>query len=238
MIRKYLSQSWKLTKSNSWVFVQAMILLIVFSVFTFLLMFPTLVMGLEGMYLKAWQGEAIKPRDVFMYRKRFFPLLRAAMGIGIKIFLWSWVLLPIIFFFPFVATLGKPLSFAILLLSISGWIAFISWKGGRYLHALNLVAEGKIKDYEKLLCGGLLSENRSDSTLLVFFNWIVFSLVFNAPSFITVNGNPIVPPLVSQIFGLILFPIVVGATAMAYAYEIEMSEETSSPELNEPHPPK
>lgn len=175
MVRKYFIESLRLTKTNLWVLFQGTILLVVCSIFTLFLMFPTLVIGLEGMYLKAWRGETVKTIDLFMFRKRFFPLLSATIYLGLRITLSS-LLIIIIFSLILVGTsvlLPITLLAIIPLFSSLGFIVFISWKQGQYLHALNLVAEGRMREYGKLLDGRLLSENRVDSAILVFFTGLL-----------------------------------------------------------------
>lgn len=209
MLRKYFSESLRLTKSNLWVFIQATVLLAVCSIFTLFLMFPALVTGLEGMYLKAWRGETVKTRDLFMFRKKIFPLLGATIHLGFKMFLSSFMSIIIIFILILLVSTVLPSALfpIISLLSSLGFFAYISWREGQFLHALNLVAEDKIKKYRKLLDGRLKSAYPFDQALLVFFYWFTFGIVFSTSGILFV-------------LGLIVFPLIVGATAMAYVHDM------------------
>ena len=62
-IRKCFKESCMLTKSNLGAFIGATILLIIVSFFTVGLLFPALVTGLEGMYLKAYRQKITHTKD-------------------------------------------------------------------------------------------------------------------------------------------------------------------------------
>lgn len=240
MIRKYLIDSLKLTKSNIGPFVQATILLVVTSILTGLLLFPVLVTGLEGMYLKARSGETVKSSDVFMYVRKSFPLLGATIVIALLIFV-----VPLLTLLGFIGLLSFMISSQLRILGflspllailfVPGFFVFTLWIEGKHLHALNLVAERNVRVFDALRQSRGITKHPWASAFLAFLYWIVLMFLLDA-SFTAVNQTPIIRPVLSILLGLIVFPIVVGATAMAYAYEIDVSEESGTAGTNASHP--
>lgn len=179
MIRKCFKKSWQLTTSNYAAFIQGTILLIVGSALTLGLMFPALVTGLEGMYLKAWRGEAISGKDVFMYRKKFFPLLGAIFRISLEPFLFMALFVALSFALFFISMfLRMPfLNFIGILLLFPVFFVFFIRRQGQYLHVLNLIAEQNMKVSEALRHSRKATQSPWTSAFLFFLYLFVLGLI-------------------------------------------------------------
>ena len=85
------NESISLTFSNFFAFLGAAVLAWIFSVLSLGLMFPSLMTGLENMYLRAKAGEQVKATGVFIHRRKWWSLFWDSVGIawrvGWKIFL-------------------------------------------------------------------------------------------------------------------------------------------------------
>lgn len=178
MILKCFKKSWKLTTSNYAAFIQGTILLIVGSALTLGLMLPALVTGLEGMYLKAWRGETVSGKDVFMYRKKFFPLLGATFRIGLELILFIALFIALSIALSFISKfLRIPFLPFIGILLFPVFFVFIIKREGQYLHALNLIAEQNMKVSEALRHSRKATQSPWTSAFLFFLFVFVLGLI-------------------------------------------------------------
>jgi hypothetical protein len=218
MLREDIKKSFQLNKSHFGVFIWSVLILFFGSFFTVFLMFPSLVTGLEGMYLRARKGQKIQATDIFMHTGKFFPLLGTSLLIVLDLFLTTTVLLiiPLFLLLAFFILIAKleptnPIIFIIAALYSVGYTLFIFYREGQYLHALNFVAELDLRPRESLRESKKAIKNRWEAAILAFLLLFTFGCLLSIAS-----ASPILFKVGYSIIGLFLFPIVAGAAAMAF----------------------
>jgi hypothetical protein len=223
MLREHIKKSFQLNKSHFGAFIGSVLILFLVSIFTVFLMFPALVTGLEGMYLRARKGQKIRATDIFMHIGKFFPLLGTSLLIVLDLFLTTTVFLiaPLILLLAFFILIAKlettnPIIFIIAALFSIGYTFFIFYREGRYLHALNFVAEVGLKPRESLRESKKAIKNRWEAALLAFLLLFAFGCLLSI-----ISASPIFLKIVYSIIGLFLFPIVAGAATMAFVDHAE-----------------
>ena len=224
VVKKYFRESWQLTQSNLGAFIGATAIMVVGSVLTLFLMLPVLMSGLEGMYLRAWQGKTISARDVFMHRRKLFPLLGTTFLIILDIVLsllvfivLTFLLISVLFVLlnVFAAKVSELSSFVklVLLLIVPLWVlgvtVLICYREGLYLHALNFVSECDLGVFDSLRQSKIATKNRWSAAFLAFLYLVVSGMFFSS-----------LHELPFLFIALFLFPLVVGATAMAFALDV------------------
>lgn len=224
MLREYFRKSFQLTRSNFGAFIGSIILLFVGSLLTLFVMFPVLLAGLEGMYLRAWQGKEIHATDILMYRTKFFPLIGASLLILLDILLstlvLSFILVLVLALLILVAKM-EPTSSIVFIIAILYAISFmllILYREGQYLHALNFVSERGLGARDSLRKSKLATEKRWRAAFLAFLYLLVLGCLFSI-----LGEYPLLFKIGYSILGLFLFPLIVGVTAMAFAHETKLS---------------
>jgi hypothetical protein len=220
MLREHIKKSFQLNKSHFGVFIGSVLILFLGSIFTVFLIFPSLVTGLEGMYLRARKGHKIQVTDIFMHMGKFFPLLGTSLLIVLDLFLTTTVFLiiPLFLLLAFFILIAKleptnPIIFIIAVLFSVGYTLFIFYREGQYLHALNFVAESGLKPRESLRESKKATKNRWEAALLAFFLFFAFGCLLSI-----LSPYPIALKIVFLFLGLFLSLMAGGATAMAFAY--------------------
>ena len=226
MLRECLRESFELTKSNFLVFVGSVVLLFVGSLLTVFLMFPVLVAGLEGMYLRAREGRKVRATDILMYRTKFFRLIGASLLILLDIFLSTLVLsliLVLVLVLVILVAKTEPTSlivFAIAILYSIGYMLLILYREGQYLHALNFITECGLGTRDSLRESKRATKKRWRAAFLAFLYLLSMACLFSV-----LGGYSLLLTMSYSILGLFLFPLIVGATAMAFAHDVEVSKE-------------
>ena len=223
MLGEHLKKSLHLNKSQFRTFIGSFIILVFGSILTVFLMFPVFVAGLEGMYLRLRKGQKIKATDIFMYTGKFSPLLGTSLLIALDIFLLTIVLLiaPLILFLGFFILTAKfeptnPIIIMIAAIFSLGYSIVILYREAQYIHAFNFVAELDLGPRESLRESKKAIESKWEAALLSFLLLFSFGCIF---SFL--SPYPILLKMGYFILGLLLFLVVVGATAMAFAHHVE-----------------
>ncbi len=274
-IRKYFSESWQLTKSHFLAFFfggfhlvvilglflllsrelwfRSIIPIVVVSLILFLMMlsflFPTLVTGLEGMYLKAIRGEKVKGTDIYMYLKKCFPLFGAGFCIVMVTSVisggYSAIGKFLLQYLELILDGYKIIAVSIWALFILGLFVLFALIERQHLHALNLVAESDIKIFAAFRLSKEAIKHRFASAFLVFsymyafwFPLLMMSVIF----YVSVREPTRIIPasfgyaLISFLIfmGMLFFSTVVGATAVAYHNEIGSLEESTAVSQGKP----
>jgi len=195
-IKNYFKESWQLTWSNSGGFAGGTLLLYGWSVITLGMMFPCLMTGLEGMYIRARQGKKISAIDVFMHIRKFFPLAGASFLIFLRVTLTFFlfgipmgIILLALSFLAFEGFADVNIPFLGSIVIGLGLIVIISYREGRYLHTLNFIAEHNFGVLDSFRQSKLVTKNREGITILAFLYVFISGLLFS-PNQILPQMNP------------------------------------------------
>lgn len=229
MFRGYFKESWQITRTNPVAYIGATILLVIFSILTLSLLFPTLITGIEGMYLRAREGKKVRASDIFMYRRKFFPLLGASLLIASDVFFTSlFLVIPLVLFFyiAFVVMrppipLGSPVIIVSCALWSIGYALLTVRREGRYLHALNFIAERGSQIIEGLKKSRIAVKNRWKAAGMAALYLGTLPMPFSLIS----GKGPLELRIGLTILGLFLVPLILGTTAMAFAHETKFEVE-------------
>jgi len=256
VIRRYLCESWQIIRSKFVVFSQIIIVSIVFiflffTLFTFIiskgyyilgillafiafffsLMIPTLLTGLEGIFLKAMRGQEISVKDIFMYKNKSISLLGCSFIIGFEA---SLIYLVYSIFMGLIYNIFRSSKPAMIILAIICYV-LICWREGKHIHALNFIAERNCKVLDALRHSRKMIKHGFTSAFLVFLYsipWVIFIVV-------TISVSKLYEPNIFLVLGIILVSlclcmllllIAMGATAILYIYEGDSSIEGASPD--------
>ena len=223
MFRRYFKKSWQITRTNPVAYIGATILFVIFSFLTLFLLFPTLITGIEGMYLRAREGKKVRASDIFMYRRKFFSLLGASLLIALDVaftLLLFTVPLVLFFYIAFVVMsppipLGGPVIIVSCALWSIGYVLFTLRREGRYLHALNFIAERGSQITEGLKKSRIAVKNRWKAAGIAALYLGTWPMPFSLIS----GEGPLELRIGLTILGLFLVPLVLGTTAIAFAHE-------------------
>jgi len=229
MFGVYFKESWQIMRTNPVAYIGATILLVIFSLLTLFLLFPTLITGIEGMYLRAREGKKVRASDIFMYRRKFFPLLGASLLIALDVFFTSlFLIVPLVLFFyiAFVVMrppipLGSPVIIVSCALWSIGYVLLTMRREGRYLHALNFIAEWGSQITEGLKKSRIAVKNRWKAAGMAALYLGTLPMPFSLIS----GKGPFELRIGLTILGIFLVPLILGTTAMAFAHETKFEVE-------------
>jgi len=229
MFGVYFKESWQIMRTNPVAYIGATILLVIFSLLTLFLLFPTLITGIEGMYLRAREGKKVCASDIFMYRRKFFPLLGASLLIALDIaFTLLLFTVPLVLFFYIAFVVMKPpipLGSPVIIVSCAlwsiGYVLLTMRREGRYLHALNFIAERGSQITEGLKKSRIAVKNRWKAAGMAALYLGTLPMPFSLIS----GKGPFELRIGLTILGLFLVPLILGTTAMAFAHETKFEVE-------------
>ena len=111
-------------------------------------------------------------------------------------------------------------------------LVLLTWLEGRHLHALNLIAESDIKIFAAFRLSKEAITQRFASAFLAFsyitILYLPITVINNAFKFQVYWIFSLLVSLLALCLGMLLFLIVVGATAVAYHHDIGSLEESTA----------
>jgi hypothetical protein len=216
-----LGESWRITRAAPGAFLGATVLAVATAIPTLSLTVPALFAGLEGMYLRRFRGREVRASDVFMHMRKTVPLLAAS----ILIFLDSLVAAVRVFIFPvFLAVAMFPwrspdpgatvVLAGLLVLSAVLVNVVMFYRGGRYLHTFNFIAEESVTIREGMRRSRDTVVNRKGAAVLTFLFYLAWGGLTSYPGVESGNFR-----LAAVCFGLVMLPVLSGAAALAFLQE-------------------
>lgn len=208
-------ESISLTFSNFFAFLGAAVLAWICSVLSLSLMFPSLMTGLENMYLRAKAGEQVKATDIFIHRRKWWSLYWDAVGIAWHV---SWFVFPL----ALVAFGGQMLLVKLMVPAITQELFWITanfliflatcYRESLHLHALNLAAEFGLKGADSRHLSRQAVKSRRRDTVFTILLAVVLVMFW------------ILDPILTPVGVLLLLPIM-GATSMAFLHDLGEKQE-------------
>jgi hypothetical protein len=208
-------ESISLTFSNFFAFLGAAVLAWICSVLSLSLMFPSLMTGLENMYLRAKAGEQVKATDIFIHRRKWWSLYWVSVGIAWHV---AWFVFPL----ALVASVGKMLLIKLMVPTMhqnlfwitASFLIFLAtcYRESLHLHALNLSAEFGLAG----------ADSRHLSRLSIKSRWkdTVFTILLAVALVLFWIFDPILTPV-----GVLLLLPIMGATSMALLHDLGEKQE-------------
>ncbi len=226
-IIRCFTQSISLTFRNFFAFLGAAILAWIFSVLSLGVMFPSLMTGLENMYLRARAGDQVKATDVFMHRRKWWSLYWDA---GVIALLAGWPIMVLALAYDiFSSALSETLnpryvsivniSFLGALILLGLWSLF---KESKHLHALNLAAEFGLKGADSRHLSRLSVKSRWKDTIFVVLLAVLTPLFFLLAVLMPFS---FLDSLMFMPIILLLLTLTMGATAMAFLHDLGEKQE-------------